>query len=247
MDLKCKNENNIFWLLWGKPGDTIYTNSRFLGQNNQDSKYFDKKRLVDMRQFNCKYYTGYSQNNHHILTSSYYRIIIPYLSLLIGFNFDINDFNVIPYLTSGPGMVFDCSYLWPKTDFKFTLSIGGENVCTNENFECLTNATDKWKKKYGCVNTEYHKIFRGTHESSMIINETINNNKSICISGDSYCIPIIPILACYFKEVVFLDKRIDGKKNNSPRQYYENKVFDYVIISCWEQTSIMKYIKDNFN
>ena len=255
MAILCKNKDNIYWLLWGNPGDTIDSYSRFTNPESQDSKYFDQTKLVDMRQFNCRYYEGFPYNRHHITTSSYYRIIIPYLSLLLGFNFDINDFDKITYITkeypkpsyliSCGGVRFDCSYLWPKNNYKFTLDIGGERICEHENFECLTNATDKWDKKYGAHGTEYHKLFRGSHESSRIINETIENNKSICISGDSFFIPIVPILACYFKEVVYLDLRPDRENKYSSKQYYEDKIFDFVIISCWEGNSIFKYLKLN--
>ena len=255
MSIVCKNKDNIYWLLWGNPGDTIDTYSKYTNPNSDDSKSFDQTKLIDMRQFNCKYYEGFYDNRHHITTSSYYRIIIPYLSLLLNFNFNINDFNKVTYITKeypkptylmgDNGVRFDCSYLWPKVDYKFTLDIGGEHVCEHEGFECLTNATDKWKKKCGYTKTEYHKIFRGAHESSDIINETIDNNKSVCISGDSYFIPITPILACYFNEVVFLDKRFDIKDETSAKQYYEGKTFDYVIISCWEQNTILKYLGDN--
>ena len=49
-------------------------------------------------------------------------------------------------------------------------------------------------------------------------------------------IPLIPILCCYFKEVVFMDNR-DGI---SHCEYYENVVFDYVIIQLWEGHPIEK-------
>jgi len=208
-----------------------------------------------MRQFNFKYYEDFLDNRHHITTSYYYRIIIPYLSLLLGFKFDINDFSKVTYISkeypkpsciiSNDVVRFDCSYLWPKKDYKFTLDIGGEHVCEHEDFECLTNATDRWENKYGECKTEYHKLFRGSHESSVVINETIDNDKSICISGDSFFIPIVPILACYFKELVYLDTRLEENVKASRKKYYENKVFDFVIISCWEGNSILKYLKLN--
>lgn len=257
MSIVCKNKDNIYWLLWGNPGDTIDTLSRFTNPSSVESKYFDQTKLIDMRQFNFKYYEDFWDNRHHITTSYYYRIIIPYLSLLLGFKFDINDFSKVTYISkeypkpfcliSNDVVRFDCSYLWPKKDYKFTLDIGGEHVCEHEDFECLTNATDRWENKYGECGSEYHKIFRGAHESSMIINETIENNNSICITGDSYFIPIIPILACYFNKIVFLDSHTNLTEQRLPKEYYQNQVFDYVVVACWERNSIIDYLNVMLN
>ena len=54
-------------------------------------------------------------------------------------------------------------------------------------------------------------------------------------------IPVIPILACYYREVVFMDNRL-GDDAISNKTYYEGKVFDKVIISCSENNPPLKYL-----
>ena len=54
-------------------------------------------------------------------------------------------------------------------------------------------------------------------------------------------IPVIPILACYYREVVSLDNRFGGGGvSNVP--YYEDKVFDKVLIACSESNPPIKYL-----
>ena len=63
------------------------------------------------------------------------------------------------------------------------------------------------------------------------------------MSGDSYMIPVIPIFACYFHEVVSLDNRYGSDISNAA--YYEGKIFDKVIVSCSENNPPQKYLQWN--
>ena len=132
-----------------------------------------------------------------------------------------------------------CSFLWPKKEMKWTVSIDQQTTAEHEGFECLTNIERKYP---GDTGSAYHRIFCSSHHCCHIINESLpEDGETIFISGDSYMIPIIPILACYYREVVFMDNRL-GDDAISNKTYYEGKVFDKVIISCSENNPPLKYL-----
>jgi hypothetical protein len=53
--------------------------------------------------------------------------------------------------------------------------------------------------------------------------------------------PMIPVLACYFNTVTMLDNRTGV----SHKEYYEGKVFDYVILEFWEGHTPEKVLQEN--
>lgn len=119
--------------------------------------------------------------------------------------------------------------------------INGKTVATHAKFEALRNTKKLYTNQGEDTHTEYHRLYRGAHTCSRIINESVDNDKILFISGDSFWIPLMPILACYYKEVVLMDNR-DCK---SHKDYYEGRYFDEVIISFWEGNSIIKYLGEN--
>lgn len=230
----CKNESGIYFLLWGGQQHDIWTKSIHDAHLDLINGTYDGHRLLDMRQFRFDYNKKNWANIHHVAIASYVKIVYPYLSDILGFPYKRNDFNLYKY--EGDDMI--CSFLWPKKEMKWTVSINQETTAEHEGFECLTNIDRKYP---GDKNSAYHRIFCASHCSCKIINESILNGESILISGDSYMIPVIPILACYYHEVVFLDNRHEGIGiSNQP--YYEDKVFDKVLISCSESNPPAKYL-----
>jgi hypothetical protein len=150
------------------------------------------------------------------------------------FPYKRSDFNLHKY--EEDDMI--CSFLWPKNEMKWTVSIDQEITAEHEGFECLTNIDRKYP---GDTGSAYHRIFCASHRSCDIINESIPDGQSIFISGDSYMIPVIPILACYYHEVVSMDNRFQGIGiSNVP--YYDGKVFDNVLIACSESNPPAKYL-----
>ena len=88
----------------------------------------------------------------------------------------------------------------------------------------------------------FHRLYKGGHRCSRIINETIDNDRKILISGDSFMIPLVPILACYFKEVVLMDNRTA----KSQAEYFENIDFDIVCFEYYTRTGVRKTLIENF-
>lgn len=218
----CKTAKNIFYLHFVKPE-----------QNFKSTSIFDlkNKNVIDISWLNIDYYNGYSSNEHHVTTDSYYNVIMPFLSLYIkDFNFDIEKFNKIKKFVEINNRIYDVSYIEPKEPMLFTMSKNGDDLFVNKPFEYLHYFSGKFNDELPSDVTEYHKIFRGFHSCCKILNNSINSDKKIFVTGDSMTIPLIPILCCYFKEVTFMDNR-DGK---SHKNYYENEIFDYVIVQLWE-------------
>ena len=229
-----KGEKDIFFLLWGGQQHDIWTKSWHDAHLDLINGTYDGHRLLDMRQFRFDYYKKNYPNIHHIQLASYVRIVYPYLADILGFPYKRGDFDLYKY--EGDGMI--CSFLWPKKEMKWTVNINQETTAEHEGFECLTNLEEKYP---GCKGSPYHRIFCASHCSSRIINESIPDGESILISGDSYMIPVAPILACYYHELVFLDNRYnaDGPSN---QPYFEGKIFNKVLISCSESNPPEKYL-----
>jgi len=222
--LLAKSNDNIFWMRFPKPEQTIWSLSDW------DSFLKDKK-TIDMRWLNLKYMVGYKCNEHHLYPSNFYKMILPLMNLYIkNLNFNMNDFELVDYFSEDKR--HDLSYLVPKNkDMKFTFSKEGKVLSEHGDFSSLNFVNEVWDDTTGYeINSNYHKLFRGSHSCCKIINETIDNDKKLLVTGDSMLIPAIPILCCYYKEVVFLDNR----NSKSNKQYFENVVFDDVIIEIYE-------------
>lgn len=219
-----KNASNIYTIYFKGKGITPF-------QVGEGVTGFTKTGLIDMSWLNVEYYDGMAGNHHHITTRSYYDIILPYLSLYIkDFPYNKDDFKIVPYWSDDK--LYSVAYLKPKKNMKFTISINNIVLSEHGNFDSITNAKKIWEENAGCVETAYHRLFRGAHTCGKVINETIDNDKKLFISCDSMAIPMLPIFACYYKEVVFMDNRTSGK--TSYANYFENVVFDDVIfcVSC---------------
>lgn len=222
----AKTKENIYWLRFVKPGQTMFTTSIF---------DLVDKNVIDIGRLNCLFYDGWKDNDHHIMTKCYYKNILPFISMYINsFPFNIKDFRHINYFTQEEK--YDVSYLVPNDDsLKFSCEVNGVEVVKNGNFCDLIYLNNKNYKK-DLNFTDYHKLFIGSHQCSILKNETIDTDKTMFITGDSMMIPCIPIFGCYYKEVVFMDNRTD----ESFKHYFEGKVFDEVIIQLWEGHPITK-------
>ena len=229
----AKTNDNIYWLRFPKPGQNLFSSSIF---------NLEGKKVIDIRWLNNVFYNGWKEeinnNEHHILSECYYYMILPFISLYIkSFPFNINDFELVKCYTEEKK--YNVSYLVPKNkDLRFSVEVNGEVKTEDGDFNCLhcMNGGNSFEGS-----SEYHNLFVGTHQCSIIKNKTINNDKTIFITGDSMMVPAIPIFACYYKEVVFMDNRSD----KSFKHYYEGKVFDEVIVQLWEGHTIDKPLGEN--
>jgi hypothetical protein len=231
----CKTNENIFQMRFVMPGQNYRSNSRFVFGNDST--------LIDMSWLNVDYYPGYSLNEHHITTDSYYGVVLPFISLYIkDFAFKRSDFRLETNVIRENGKIEDISYLVPLDDsLRFTMSKDGNDLFLSETFESLHFLKTDWCDESTGADSEYHKLFRGSHSCCRVVNESLPDGKSIIITGDSMVIPWMPILCCYFREVVLLDNR-DGKSHT---EYYEGKEFDYVVVQFWEGRDAKKPLSEN--
>lgn len=201
----CKTDNQIFYALIGHPGETIYSIDNRCYQYLKDDPHF-----LDLRQFNLTVNDGYRFNCHHYKNESYYDILLPYFAKLWGFPFSKQDF-IFKYIdTETEGIKLKTAT--PKRNFTFAAEFDGKEP-KEGGFEILTNFDEKDTESAKRGASMFHKQYRGCHACSRIINKTIDNNRKIFLSGDSHLIPMVPILACYYKMVVVMDVR-DGQKGH---------------------------------
>lgn len=227
----CKKTENIFYVWFPSPGHNFFTSTKY--------KFPEGSNLIDMSWLNVEYYNGFGLNDHHITSLSYYYIVLPFLDMHLHFGYNINDFNVMPDFQLDNGKVYTTSYLKPKEDLRFTLSIDGNTVSEDGGFDTLHNMETDWGDEGPGAVTKYHKLYRGTHQCSSITNPRGKN--SIIISGDSMFAPMVPVLACYFNNVTMLDNRT----GISHKDYYDGKIFDYAIMEFWEGTAPEKVTEEN--
>lgn len=229
----AKTNDNVYYMRFPKQGQTPWSVSSF-------KDLLKDKKVIDIGWLNLKRLDGWLGEEHHLYPDNYYKMILPLMNLYIkNLKFNIDDFEVVPYFTKD--YKYNMSYLVPKDkSLKFTFERNGKLLSEHGDFSTIMGL-DMEKCGNGDVASEYHKLFRGTHCCCRVINETIDNENKLFITGDSMTAPIVPILACYYKEVVYMDNR-DGK---SHKNYFDGIIFDDVIIQLLEGILVKKYLIDN--
>lgn len=163
-------------------------------------------------------YTNWGLNYNHFHTSYHIDTVLPVISEVLSVPFSRDDFD-IDERKSNNG--FDISVLKWKSDAVFDVyGLSTHETFTDVNYDFLTTC----HIQYPGI-TEYHKLYRFPHKCSRVINKTISSDRMLFISGDSQMIPDIPPLACYFREVWFMDNR----DNRSFSELYKNIEFTDVM------------------
>lgn len=180
-------------------------------------------------------YNSLSGDEHHYTTHYCIKYVIPSIDKLLNFGFNINDFKLKQYYIKENNIKSNLSYLVPKKEYTFKL------------YSFLRNKEFDFSYDGGLVlnfnlrpEGKYRDLFVFPHQCSKIINNELQNNKKLFISGDSQIIPCISILACYYKEVWYFDNRT-GKKNNiidenktiKYSDKYKDTIFDDVLIELY--------------
>jgi len=147
-------------------------------------------------------YSNWKRNEHHFTTKYHFTTVLPMLSQVLGFEYDAKDF----YMLQRCYEDFDISMIAPNKGHLYDVInyIDGEKL-TNVGYMSLVYSGSGLCDQ----NTEYHKLYRYGHQCSMILNKTVDNERKLLISCDSQMIPSIPILSCYFRQIVILDNRIN--------------------------------------
>lgn len=152
-------------------------------------------------------------NRHHCTLKSNYESILPKINERMQFGFSPDDFYKIAYQVDGKENAY---FMLPKNDKHFTVDLPDEKY--DGGFLSLIAI----HRGGGEFTTNYHRLFIGAHRCCRILNKGENNSKKLLVSGDSMMIPLIPIMAYYYKEVVFLDNR----GGYSFRDYFKGRTFD---------------------
>lgn len=178
---------------------------------------------------------SFSTTDKHHYTMQYHReYVLPLMEKLLKFGYNECDFVIINCLNDN----CDLSYFVPKKENKFDVYwLLGTKKYLDISFEngLIFNEEEGNGDKF------YRNMIIGCHTSLRIVNRSINSDRFLLISGDSQIIPDISILACYFKEVWYLDNRsgkidndtIDIKKTISIKDKYKDVIFTDVLISLY--------------
>ena len=178
-------------------------------------------------------YDGWAKNNNHYTPQYHREYTIPLLCKLLNINFNNDDF-VIDNRHSGN---FDISLLKPKKVYKY--EIFGFN--RNEHFDNLSFEDITYNNSTNNDITDYHRLYKYSHECSRLINKTIDSDRILFISGDSQFIPIVSFLSCFFKEIWYMDNR----DNLTLSDKWKDISFTDVIVEMnWTET--YTYIDRNF-
>ena len=149
-------------------------------------------------------YSAWPLNSNHFYTSYHIDTVLPKLAEVLDFPFSRDDFS-LDERTSESG--FDISVLIWRKDVRFDIY----GLSRNEEFQDV-DYRFLTESHINCSGiTEYHKLYRFPHTCSRIINKTTTSSRRLFISGDSQMIPDIAPIACYFKEVWYMDNRDNGR------------------------------------
>lgn len=190
-------------------------------------------------------------NAHHYTTEYHLNNTLPELNKLLNFSYDINDFYKIENVNSEG----DFSYLLPKQNKQYkTTSVKISEVekekyyvrpiieLINSN-ELVTVSKCFDEDSFGSfIQTPYHRLYKFAHSSAVIENLGSNNGKTLLVSHDSHCIPVIPILANYYKCVIALDNRFGFDIKDT---LIQDKQIDDCLFVLWENNGPDKYFVKN--
>ena len=203
------------------------------------------------------YGKNYINNTHHYTTKFHRESFLPYLSNILHFDINWDDYKVVERYDYIEEQKFDISFLKPKQDGKWYIGCYSKNIGYQTTFGGLmfNDLCEHYLSAGSWMATShthmpitgFHKLYAFPHECSKIINlNTNHNNRRLLISGDSQMIPDIPFLATIYKEVWYLDNRIPNAF--SMKKYIENESFDdlLIVIGHYPTFSIKKYLNENF-
>lgn len=183
------------------------------------------------------FYKGWENNEHHYTTKYHQNIFLPKLDKILNIGMDLkNDFHVVTKFYNG----FDISMLFPNQEIIYdAYDLTDDIFVKNEKYENFVNCYD-FPDVYGCVPSEFHKLFRFFHRVSVIVNKTTEKNKKLLISCDSQMIPSIMPLSFYYKELWVFDNR---RTDQNFEHFLKLVDFDDILIQL-NYNPLYKYINN---
>lgn len=145
-------------------------------------------------------YKKFPGNEHHWTTGFAWRTILPKIMADLGVReFNPEDFVLKKNFEKSANVSYHC----PKRQYRFLFRNMEGNYSRSgysETLRCLAKKRSK-----------YHELYAGQHCVSYVKNKDSSSGRRLMINCDSMAIPLIPVLACYFDEVMAIDNR-SGKK-----------------------------------
>ena len=162
-------------------------------------------------------YLAYKNNVHHWTTKYVWEKFLPKLFSQLGVNCDQSSFVKISYIWS----TCDFSYHnLPNAKFKIQKFGSTEEIGEHET---LRNTNNCPYMSISC----YHSLFKLSHCSGKITNLNDAPLQRVVVNCDSMSIPVIPILACYCKELLVIDNRT-GRNQNFMKKILDFKPTHYI-------------------
>lgn len=217
-------------------------------------KFFDENDVTIFGDRDESLYVNEEFNYHHYNPSYLYSNLMPIIAEKLNFDFNIDDFTICEPDSKTP-------YLLPKKKVIYT-AFAPYSYIHNHKLYTLNKLSSFYHGDYrsfvavnNCANfvsffdcsedscTDYHRLFSFSHQCSVLVNESCNNERVLLISCDSLMIPLIMPISYYFKKVIVLDNRYSG--TYSSRTLYANENITDSMIVFSDRTDLKKFLKDN--
>lgn len=238
----------LSWLNeWGEPiKETLLKKAKVikLFKKNDDVKneeFYKSHLTLDITESinETDFLINEPHNKHHLKQEWHYNKLLPQMDEILNFGYNKNDFNI--FVTTDKRK--SSQFMFPKElhyydveyyDFHWDGLVQESWTAflrKKENmtfFElCPLNKINSPDFYSDCIKSIYHEQFYFSHQCVKITNKNNNNGRTLLISCDSHGIPSIPILCCYFKTVIVLDKRYNIQ---AFKRLTENEKIDDVLI-----------------
>lgn len=188
--------------------------------NNSELKHINN--ISVLKNSKKDLYCNYDSNHHHWTTKRVWEYAVPVLAEKLDLNIDFKAFDKMIYIRDGQDLSFH--RIKNENEFLFDVyRLDDLQTCvkSGSNMDAVRCLDDK------TVKTNYQTLFTIWHGSGIIKNRSVKNCRKLLYNGDSQSIPIIPILAYYFEEIMFLDNRTDMSYRSTIDEF---KFTDYVCL-----------------
>lgn len=196
--------------------------------------YVSKRNFIIDYDFQNYLYNNSEHNSHHFTNDYHYNVCLPRYAELLNFDLNIDDFEYKHY----NGFELSYDYLYPKNNdkqFKVLLYDNGNKIEYTGNYDCLLNFDRETETdKIG----DYHLMYIGAHNQSIIYNYGENNGRTLLVIGESQILPEIPIFAYYYKKVLYYDNR---HPNSLMYDILYNEDIDDCLVEMWSGRRLNMY------
>lgn len=200
-------------------------------------------------------YSGIPTDSHHFTTRWHYYEYLPKLARLLDFQFSPDDFYLVENFQEINGKTYDFSYFLPKKHTVFcteaakavntqgiVYTVKDEQTISYNYLVFTRHLFNSYLGGYYLNPSFYHMLFYFSHASVKLVNVNAQYRRVLLVSGDSHCIPIIPVLGYYFYKVIYLDKRNPAMQSS---WLWETEKVTDALFSLFADNKLSKYTETN--